>query len=386
MSQPRALSRPASIPASTPTLTRRTAVDFADQAERLRAQLADFWGKPVRGLPRAMDLMTAMYLTATGRDLVDDPHAITLYITMCANFHAAYEASDVWVAPHSIGDRIARHPLLNQASVIHGNLEDAAPARDGLAYFPTPIHLGDLHPVHGLAWHMEGTGSDLAIAVETITATQLLPTRLPPLIAASTKLPLAPYCPNGVTTLYEAALAGYGNPRLFGAPDPDTALALVLAFWELREPTTRDADGSGDPGAVEDTLTVFQHAGPGHGTKKSSRSRNGKRAKQPRRRRRIRVIREPAHTPAPVLQPRPIDSADGVAEHITAPNWRDETLRWEVSEKYQNRCPNPHQHRAIIEAGGECKPVRVPIKAHFNGPKGRDVDPRRAVRIIPDRS
>lgn len=324
MSQPRALSRPPSIPASTPTMTRRTAVDFADQAERMRAQLADFWGKRVRGLPRAVDLMSAMYVTATGRDLVDDPQSIGLCFTMCANFHAAYEASDVWVAPHSMGDRIARHPLVNQASVGHGNLEDAAPARDGLVYFPTPIRLGDLHPVHGLAWHMEGTGDDLAIAVETITTTQLLPTRLPPLIAASTTLPLAPYCPNGVTTLYEAVLVGYGNPRLFGAPHPDTALALVLAFWELREPTTRDADAPDDPGAVEDTLTVFD-AGPSHGTKKSSRSRKGKRTKQPRRRRRIRVIREPAHTPAPswsLGRPTPPTSSPTTSPHPTGKTTR----------------------------------------------------------------
>ncbi|BBC29380.1 hypothetical protein SGFS_006740 [Streptomyces graminofaciens] len=33
-------------------MARRAAVDFADRAERLCAQLADFWGKPVRDLPR----------------------------------------------------------------------------------------------------------------------------------------------------------------------------------------------------------------------------------------------------------------------------------------------------------------------------------------------
>ncbi|MFE5407104.1 hypothetical protein ACFQ9Z_38740 [Streptomyces sp. NPDC056580] len=167
---PEILTRPAPIPAP-----RRTAMDQAHQAERLRAQVADFWGKPVRGVPRGGDVMAAMHFTATGRDLVDDPHAIGLYFTMCANFAAAYRTSDVWVAPRSMADRMARHPLLNQASVIAGNLEDAAPARDGLAYFPTPIHLDDLHPIHGVAWHMEGTGSDLALSVETITTTQLLP-------------------------------------------------------------------------------------------------------------------------------------------------------------------------------------------------------------------
>ncbi|MEV6399842.1 hypothetical protein AB0M39_34505 [Streptomyces sp. NPDC051907] len=379
-------SRPAAAPAADPIpapapvsgpVAPRTALDHARHAERLRAQLADFWGRPVRGVPRGVDLMASMHVTATGRDLVDDPHAIGLYAAMCANFSHAYRASEVWVAPHSMADRIARHPLANQASVIVGSLEDAAPARDGLVYLPTPIRLDDLHPVHALAWHMEGTGIDLAFSAETITATQLLPTRLPPLLAASTKLPLAPYCPNGVTTLYEGVLNGYGDPHRFGAPDPATALALVLAFWDLRAPTARDADGPGDPATVEDTLTVLQHAGPGHGTKKPGRSR--KRARQSPPRRRIRVIREPAHTPAPDTRPRP------TAEHVPEPNWKDDTLRWEVKLKHQNRCPNPHQHRAIIEAGGECKPVLVPVKAHFNGPKGRDVDPKRTVRIVPDR-
>ncbi|MCX4681377.1 hypothetical protein OG413_39975 [Streptomyces sp. NBC_01433] len=389
MPQSQTLPRPASIPAPAP-LPLRTARDytpFADRAERLRAQLADFWGKPVRGLPRAVDLMTSMYLTATGRDLIEDPHAIGLCFSMCDNFAAAYRTSDVWVAPHSMADRIARHPLVNQASVIVGSLEDAAPARDGLVYFPTPIQLGHLHPVHGLAWHMEGTGNDLAFTVETITATQLLPTRLPPMVAASTKLPLAPYCPNGVSTLVDGVLAGYGNPDTFGAPDPATALALVLAFWELRAPIARDDDGPCDPDTVEDTLTVFQHAGPGHGTKKSAHGRKGKRAKQSPRKRRIRIIREPAHVPATAPRPQPTDAAspDLAAEHIPEPNWRDDTLRWKVSKKYQNRCPNPHQHRAIIEAGGECKPVLVPVEAHVNGPKGRDVDPRRTVRIVPER-
>ncbi|MCZ1012037.1 hypothetical protein O1L68_40715 [Streptomyces lydicus] len=303
------------------------------------------------------------------------------------NFAAAYRTGEVWVVPHSMADRIAHHPLANQASMIVGSLEEAAPARDGLVYFPTPIYIDDLHPVHGLAWHMEGTGSDLAFSVETITDTQLLPTRLPPSVAASTKLPLAPYCPNGVSTLIGGVLAGYGNPDSFGAPDPGTALGLVLAFWELRAPTARDADVPDESGTVEDTLTVFQHAGPGHGTRKSAHGRKGKRAKQSPRKRRIRVIREPAHIPTLAPRARLTDAADSAlaAEHIPEPNWRDETLRWEVSMKHQNRCPNPHQHRAIIEAGGECKPVLVPVKRHFNGPKGRDVDPRRTVRIVPER-
>ncbi|MEU7061920.1 hypothetical protein [Streptomyces sp. NPDC046197] len=160
-----------------------------------------------------------------------------------------------------------------------------------------------------------------------------------------------------------------------------------MAFWDLRAPIARDADSSGDADTGEDTLTVLQHAEPGHGTKKPGRSRKSKRTKQSPRKRRVRVIREPAHKQAPGTKEEPTNTADANAapDRIPAPNWKEDTLRWEVSMKHQNRCPNPHQHRAIIEAGGECKPVLVPVKAHVNGPKGRDVDPRRTVRIVPDR-
>ncbi|MFC8349965.1 hypothetical protein [Streptomyces sp. NPDC057280] len=87
-----------------------------------------------------------MHLTATGRDLVHYPDAIGLYFTMCANFADACRTSEVWVARRSMADRIARHPLVNNNSVIVGNLEDAAPARDGLACFPTPIYFDDCIP------------------------------------------------------------------------------------------------------------------------------------------------------------------------------------------------------------------------------------------------
>ncbi|MER5372559.1 hypothetical protein [Streptomyces sp. NPDC002553] len=362
----RTLARPTPIPAP-----HRTAINHAHHAERLRSQLADFWGKPVRGLPHGADLMAAMHLTATGRDLVHDPDAIGLYFTMCANFADAYRTSEVWVAPHSMAERIAQHPLVNNDSVIVGYLEDAAPARDGLIYFPTPVHFDDLYPIHAIAWHMEGTGNDLALSVETITATRHVPARLPPLLAASTKLPRASYCPNGVTTLYEGVLSGYSNPHLFGAPDRATALALVLAFWELRSPTTADDDTPG-----EDTLTVPQHTSTG--TKNTGRSRKDKRNNKSPRKRRIRIIREPAHA----SHARPTTAT----EVTSGPKWKEDTLRWEVTEKWQNRCPNPHQHRAIVEAGGECKPVRVRVKEHTNGPKGRAIDPRRTVRIVPDRT
>ncbi|WP_158104043.1 hypothetical protein, partial [Streptomyces carpinensis] len=176
---------------------------------------------------------------------------------------------------------------MNHDSVIVGNLEDAAPARDGLAYFPTPIQLDDLHPIHGVAWHMEGSGHDLAVAVETITPTRLLPTLLPLRLAESLHLLHSPLCPNSVTTLFEGILSGYSNPALWGAPDSGTALALVLAFWELRRP-----DG---PSHDEDTLSVPQHASGG--TKTTGRNRK-KRGQRPVRKRRIRIIREPAHTPA----------------------------------------------------------------------------------------
>jgi hypothetical protein len=227
---------------------------------------------------------------------------------------------------------------------------------------------------------MQGTGDDLTVDFETITATHLIPTSLPPLLAATTKMPLSPYCPNGLATLHGGVLNGYSNPDLFGAPGSATILALLLAFWDLRRPT--DAPDSPDAveAADEDIVNVPQHTNGG--TKSSGRSRKNKNNRRPGRKRRIRIIREPVHTPtAATDQPQPADGTAGAS----GPDWKDDTLRWEVTEKYQNRCPNPQQHRAIIEAGGECKPLRVKVKAHFNGPKGRDVDPRRTVRIVPDR-
>ncbi|MFC7912402.1 hypothetical protein [Streptomyces sp. NPDC057386] len=357
----------APIPAAPPTVT-----GLARHAERMRARLADFWGKPVRGVPLGMDLFQAMYITMTGEDPTTD--ALSAYLAQCANFAAAYRTSDVWVAPHSMGEGITTHPFVNNDSVVAGNLEDAAPARDGLVYFPTPISLDDLHPLYGMAWHMEGTGDELVLDVETITATRLIPTRLPPRLAASAELPRGPYCPNGVITLHEGMLGGYSNYRLFGAPDPASSLAILLAFWDLRRPADAP-DTLTTPD--EDVVSVPQNDSTG--AKPTSRSRKNKRSNRTVRKRRIRIIREPVHAQAPSDPAR-------AATDDSGPKWKDDTLRWEVSARYQNRCPNPRQHRAIIEAGGECKPIRVPVQAHVNGPRGRDVDPRRAVRIVPHRS
>ncbi|MFF3940383.1 hypothetical protein [Streptomyces phaeofaciens] len=307
---------PAPIPAA-PTITAAR----AHHAEGMRAQLADFWGKPLRGIPHAMDVLRTMYITVTARDLTRDQAHV--YLDLCDCTAAAYRTSDVWVAPDSMGSRITDHPFLTSDTVISGNLEDIAPARNGLVYLPTPIHLDHLHPLYGLAWHMTGSGDDLVVDIETITATTLLPTRLPPQLAA----------------------------------------------------TTEDTSNQ-ENGADEDIVNVPRHTSTG--TKATARSRMDKRNHRPTRKRPIRIIREPVHTPAATSQ-------DRSADHAPGPNWKEYTLRWEVSEKWQNRCPNPHQHRAIIEAGGECKPVRVRIKEHTNGPKGRPVDPSRTVRIVPDR-
>jgi hypothetical protein len=124
----------------------------AHQAERLRTQLADFWGKPLRGIPYGMDFLQTMFITVTAQDLPLDaaPH----YFTLCDNNAAAYRTSDVWVAPHSMGQRLTEHPFLRGDTITADtadNLEDIARARDGLVYFPTPIYLDDLHPLYGLA-------------------------------------------------------------------------------------------------------------------------------------------------------------------------------------------------------------------------------------------
>ncbi|MFE1781584.1 hypothetical protein ACFW9F_03070 [Streptomyces sp. NPDC059506] len=355
-------------PDSVPALAR------AHHAERMRAQLADFWGKPLRGIPHGMDLLRTMYITVTAMELTHD--AALVYLDLCDNNAAAYRTSDVWVAPPGMGERITSHPFLNSDTMVGGNLEDIARARDGLVYFPTPIHLDGLHPLYGLAWHMRGTGHDLVVDFETITTTRLIPTRLPPMLAATTPLPRTPYCPNGLATLSNGILNGYSNYDLFGAPGPATTLALLLAFWDLRRPTTAPDALDDEDAADEDIVSVPQYT-----STRATTRRKSKRNNRPTRKRRIRIIREPVHTSVPAAtdgHARPRDDDSG-------PKWKDDTLRWEVSEKWQNRCLNPRQHRAIIEAGGECKPVRVRVKEHTNGPKGRAVDPRRTVRIVPDR-
>ncbi|MFB7836004.1 hypothetical protein [Streptomyces sp. NPDC056056] len=357
--------------ARTPTPPGPTKAARASAAERMRSQLGDFWGKPLLGLPHGMDLLWTMYITVTASD--PTPDAVSFYRALCQKNAAAYRTSDVWVAPDSMSTRIAEHPFLTNSSVVIGNLEDAAPARDGLVYFPNPIRLFDLHPIHGLAWHMNGTGDALELDIETITATRLIPSRLPPMLAATTKLPSTPFCPNGLAHLADRVLAGSSNYELFGAPGPSTTLALLLAFWELRRPTTPDAPGDQAASAApdEDLLSVPQYR------ISKSKSKSKSKSRQRPRKREIRIIQEPRHiTTSSDMEP---DSAG------TGPKWREGTLRWEVSAKWQNRCPNPHQHRAIVEAGGVCRPVRVRVKDHANGPKGRPIDPRRAVRIVPER-
>lgn len=355
--------------APAPTLPGAANAARASAAERMRAQLADFWGKPVLGRPLGMHLLWTMYTSVTTND--PTPNAATYYSDLCRKNAAAYRSSDVWVAPDRMGTRITEHPFLTNDSVVIGNLEDVAPARDGLVYFPTPIQLSEMHPIHGIAWHMDGSGEGLELDIETITATRLIPSRLPPMLTATTKLPSTPFCPNGLANLADRVLAGSGAFELFGAPGPATTLALLLAFWELRCPTIRqDTTDDQDPREApdEDLLTVPQHR---------TSSTKSKRNQRPRKRE-IRIIHEPRHISASGADAEPDSAGRGL-------KWKESTLRWEVSAKWQNRCPNPHQHRAIIEAGGVCKPVRVRVKDHTNGPKDRPVDTRRAVRIVPER-
>ncbi|MGW3932902.1 hypothetical protein ACWECC_33135, partial [Streptomyces microflavus] len=281
----------APIPANRP----RPTVHHALDAEHTRAQLAHFWDKPLpgTGIPLGMDLLFTMFDTATGQALTFD--RASHLAGLCASNAAAYRTSEVWVAPHTMGQRMTAHPYLSGRTITAGNLEDLAPARDGLVYFPTPIHLSDLHPVHGLAWHMSGTGDDLTTDFETLTATPLVPTRLPLPHAYTLKLPRTPYCPNGLATLHRNVLHGYSNAAMLGAPAPPTILALLLAFWDLRRPAPHDTEESGDRQITdEDVVTIPQHPANKH-----RRTGRNKRGGHTPARRRIRVIREPAHTPGP---------------------------------------------------------------------------------------
>ncbi|MFD6335344.1 hypothetical protein ACFWGI_37985 [Streptomyces niveus] len=331
------------------------------RAEQLRAELQDFWGTSHRGSPLGAHLTQSLLISRS--DISHRPELAEAHITtMCRDISRAYDNSTVWAAPHTMTRAITEHPLLATTdidAVISARLvpalvalEEAAPARDGLIYFPYPVESLSAHPIHALAWHMHGganSNTPVSLDVHTMTRTALIPTLLPP-SAQPRHLATTRLSTNSITILGSPTSTpiAMGDPRMWGAPAPETALILLLAFWLLRPPQDQE----------------FERSTPQRANK-SKKKGKGARPKN----RRVRVIHENAF-------------ARSAAEPVGATHhWNDDTLRWRVEEAWQWRCPNPHAHRQIIESGGTCPKVKVKVKAHQNGPKGRALDTRRTVRI-----
>ncbi|MEU5196068.1 hypothetical protein AB0G86_18760 [Streptomyces scabiei] len=336
---------------TSPAQPARLTDQDAYRAEQLRAELTAFWGRPHRGVPLGADLTQSLLFTENGNDIAFRPELAPAHLTLCQMISGAFDESTVWAAPHTMTHAISDHPALTETEGRPPIREEAAPARNGLIYFPHPITGHSHHPIHGLAWQMNGgadTGKPISLTCHTITRTSLIPALLPPAAHPRYWADTTLSC-NSLVVLEspDSPAVAMGRPDLWGAPAAETTLRLVLAFWYLRPPQDQ-----------EDERSVPQRIS------KASKKK-GARLK----RRRVRIIREDTHI-------RPASEPTGATRH-----WNDDTLRWHVKEQWQWRCPNPRQHADIIASGGTCPKVRVKVKAHDNGPKGRNLDPTRAVRI-----
>lgn len=349
--QPAMPARTSEQPADAPA---RITDQDAYRAEQLRAHLTDFWRTPLKGYPLGADLTQALIFTKSGADIGRRDELASAHLAFCVQTGDAYDETAVWVAPHAMTHAMREHTLLAGAADSLHHLEEAVPAPDGLICFPHPIEGLSAHPIHALAWQSNGgadSGKPLSMVIHTITETSLIPTLLPatahPHHWAATRLST-----NSVTIIrdLDSPALAMGDPGMWGAPTPTTALLLTLAFWDLRPPSQ-----------LEDERAIPQRA-PGKGKK------NRKNGARPARRR-VRIIREHTFT-------GPTSTPMGGAHH-----WSEDTLRWRVKEQWQRRCPNPHRHAEIIASGGTCEPVKVRVKAHDNGPVGRPVDDRRTVYI-----
>nr|BEK71325.1 hypothetical protein KPHV_85520 [Kitasatospora purpeofusca] len=322
-------------------------LDGAEAAEQMRSHLADFFGKPVRGLPVSMDFVQAMQFGRTGHDICDDQGAVQAHLSWARMMSKSLDGqAQVWVASPSLTGAMTKHDLVagSDGYLLEG--ADEAPAPVGLLHFPDPITgLSDL-PIHGIAWDLVGTGEELQLSITALTATAGLIAALPPLLRPNHQ-PKSPYAPNAMVIAVpqvSTEIQSFGHHPSWGAAPTSVIVGLLLAFWDLR--------------------AVFEH------DERTVAQRTGQGTKRRVKFRAVRVIREAAtrHTGTPV------PTGDG---H----HWGEETLRWSVEERWSWRCPNPRDHRAIIEAGGTCPKVRTLVKGHVNGPRGRALDERRAVRI-----
>lgn len=323
------------------------AEDCAEAAERMRADLVDFFGKRVRGLPLAMDIIQAMHLSRTGQDIAEDRNAIKLHLDLVTKTAKNFDQdAQVWVASPALTSAVADHELVTSDDGYLLENTDEAPAPVGVVYFPVPITDASDLPIHGLAWETAGTGHHLQLSVIALTTTAALYEALPAALLPAHKTN-TPYIPNALVLAVpqvSTAIQSYGHHPNWGAAPASVLVGLLLAFWDLR------------PAFEHDERTVTQKTG-GNSRKLRVKFRP------------VRVVREAAtrHIGEPVPD-----------EHDH--RWAQETQRWKVEERWSWRCPNPHRHKEIVDAGGNCPKIRVTVKEHVNGPKGRAVDARRTVR------
>lgn len=320
--------------------------DLAVTAEQMRTDLADFLGKRTGGASAALDLLRAMHLSRTGWDFAADQQSVKLHLDRVTDMSRSLDHAQVWVASPGLTAAVVDHELVTSSDGYLLESTDEAPAPVGVVLFADPITDASDLPIYGLAWESEGAGESLHLAVTALTrASDLydtLPTRFLP-----RRRDRNVYTPNAMVlavSQVSTSIQSYGDHAHWGAAPASVLVGLLLAFWDLR------------PAFEHDEQTVTQKIGKGRKLRVKFRP--------------VRVIRETAtrHTGTPVS-----------AEHEH--RWAEQTLRWKVQERWSWRCPNPHNHKAIIEAGGSCPKVRVRVKEHVNGPKGRQLDPRRAARI-----
>ncbi|MFJ4702960.1 hypothetical protein ACIP5N_32875 [Streptomyces sp. NPDC088768] len=320
--------------------------DLAVTAEQMRADLADFLGKRTGGGSAALDLLRAMHLSRTGWDFAADQQSVELHLERLTDMSRNLDHAQVWVASPGLTAAVADHELVTSSDGYLLESTDEAPAPVGVLLFADPITDASDLPIYGLAWESDGTGESLQLAVTALTRASDLYDTLPPRFLPRHR-DRSVYTPNAMVlavSQVSASIQSFGHHPHWGAAPASVLVGLLLAFWDLR------------PAFEHDEQTVTQKTGKGRKLRVKFRP--------------VRVIRETAtrHTAAPVP-----------AEHEH--RWAEQTLRWEVREQWSWRCPNPHNHKAIIEAGGSCPKLRARVKKHVNGPKGRDLDPRRAARI-----
>ncbi|MEU9256654.1 hypothetical protein AB0D66_33415 [Streptomyces sp. NPDC048270] len=320
--------------------------DSAATAEQMRADLADFFGKPVNGYPLAMDLIQAMHLGRARQDIADDRAAVKLHLDLVMKMSKNLDQAQVWVASSALSAAVTNHELITSSDGYLLENTDEAPAPVGVVHFPVPITDASDLPIHGLAWETEGTGEKLLLSVTALTRTPDLLGSLPALLVPNHQAS-TPYTPNAIVLAVpqiSTSIQSYGHAPDWGAAPGSILVGLLLAFWDLRTAFEHDE------------CTVKQKSGKGRKLRVKFRD--------------VRVIREAA--------------TRFIGERLPAEHdhkWGEETLRWRVEARSSWRCPNPREHKAIIAAGGECPAVKVKVKAHVNGPKGRALDPRRVARI-----